>query len=358
MNPYDLLRPLLFSLDAETAHQLTFALLDRQAGRPLARWAAGAPCDDPVEFMGLRLRNRVGLAAGLDKNGEHLGALEALGFGFIEIGTVTPKPQPGNPRPRIFRIRRRQALINRLGFNNLGLDAVADNVRNSGYQGILGINIGKNGATPNERAIDDYRLCLERVHDIASYVTVNVSSPNTKDLRRLQGGDELDSLLSGLEETRSRLADRDGRRIPMALKIAPDLDNDQIERIAEALARHRVDGVIATNTTISRDAVAGEENAGQTGGLSGAPVFEASNRVIRMLRSRLPAGFPIIGVGGVLSGDDARAKVDAGADVIQMYTGLIYRGPALVGECARALADRARTRSATGESWPTSSSPR
>lgn len=342
MNPYDLIRPLLFRLDAETAHQLTFSILDRGFTRPLTRWAAGIPCDDPIDFMGLRLRNRVGLAAGLDKNGEHLPVLEALGFGFIEIGTVTPKPQPGNARPRIFRIRRRQALINRLGFNNHGLDTVVENVRRSGYQGVLGINIGKNGATPNERAIDDYRTCLERVHNIASYVTVNVSSPNTKDLRRLQGGDELDTLLSGLEQTRARLADRDGKRIPMALKIAPDLDDEQISRIAEVLPRHGVDGVIATNTTISRDAVAGEENAGQTGGLSGAPVLEASNRVIRALRQQLPAGFPIIGVGGVLSDRDGCTKLEAGADVIQMYTGLIYRGPALIGECARALAEQAR----------------
>lgn len=342
MNPYNLLRPLLFRLDAETAHQWTFGVLDLGLMQPVARWAAGEPCEDPVEFMGLTLRNRVGLAAGLDKNAEHLPLLDALGFGFIEIGTVTPKPQPGNPRPRIFRITRRQALINRLGFNNHGLDAVVDNVRRSGYRGVLGINIGKNGATPNEHAIDDYRLCLERVHDIASYVTVNVSSPNTKDLRRLQGGDELDSLLSGLTDTRARLADRDGKRIPMALKIAPDLDDEQISRIAEALVKHGVDGVIATNTTISRDAVAGEENAGQTGGLSGAPVFEASNRVIRALRDRLPAAYPIIGVGGVVSTDNARAKLDAGADVIQMYTGLIYHGPALIGNCARALAEHVR----------------
>ena len=341
MNPYDIVRPLLFGLDAERAHQLTFALLDRPLALPLVRWALGTAIDDPVDFMGLRLRNRVGLAAGLDKNGEHLPVLAALGFGFIEIGTVTPRPQPGNPRPRIFRIPRRHALINRLGFNNHGLDALIDNVKRSEFDGVLGINIGKNGSTPNERALDDYRECLNRVHGIASYVTVNVSSPNTKDLRRLQGGDELSALLGGLTETRARLADRDGRRVPMALKIAPDLDDGQIALIADVLPAHGIDAVIATNTTISRDSVAGEVNAGQTGGLSGAPVFDVSNRVIRELRARLPRGYPIIGVGGILSGTDARTKVESGADVVQIYTGLVYRGPALVSECARALAERA-----------------
>ena len=346
MNPYDLVRPLLFSLDAERAHNLTFALLDQSFPRPMIRWAAGEPVDDPVTFLGLKLRNRVGLAAGLDKNGEHLPALAALGFGFIEIGTVTPKPQPGNARPRIFRIPRRHALINRLGFNNLGLDALIDNVQRSGYTGVLGINIGKNGATPNERAIDDYRECLARVHAIASYVTVNVSSPNTKDLRRLQGGDELSALLAGLAQTREQLSDRDGKRVPMVLKIAPDLDDEQIALIADLLPAHGIDAVIATNTTISRDSVAGEVNAGQTGGLSGAPVFEMSNHVIRALRARLPAGYPIIGVGGILSAADACAKIDAGAEVVQMYTGIIYRGPTLIGDCARALASHAKPASA------------
>lgn len=341
MNPYDLVRPLLFSLDAERAHHLTFALLDQSFAQPMIRWAAGDPVDDPVTFLGLKLHNRVGLAAGLDKNGEHLRALAALGFGFIEIGTVTPKPQPGNARPRIFRIPRRHALINRLGFNNQGLDAVIDNVQRSGYTGVLGINIGKNGATPNERAIDDYRECLTRVHAIASYVTVNVSSPNTKNLRRLQGGDELSALLAGLSQTREQLSDRDGKRVPMVLKIAPDLDDEQIALIADVLPAHGIDAVIATNTTISRDSVAGEVNAGQTGGLSGAPIFEMSNHVIRALRARLPAGYPIIGVGGILSAADACAKIDAGADVVQMYTGIIYRGPQLIGNCARALAGHA-----------------
>ena len=343
MNPYDIVRPLLFRLDAERAHHLTFALLDQPLLRPLVQWAAGEPVNDPVDFLGMRLRNRVGLAAGLDKNGEHLQALSALGFGFIEIGTVTPKPQPGNARPRIFRIPRRNALINRLGFNNHGLDALVHNVQQSGFDGGLGINIGKNGSTPNERAIDDYRECLIRVHGMASYVTVNVSSPNTKDLRRLQGGDELSGLLAGLSETRAMLADRDGKRVPMVLKIAPDLDDEQIALIADLLPAQGIDAVIATNTTVSRDSVAGEENAGQTGGLSGAPVFDMSNRVIRALRERLPVGYPIIGVGGILSAADACAKIEAGASVVQMYTGIIYRGPSLISDCARALAHQAAT---------------
>jgi len=343
MNPYDIVRPLLFRLDAERAHHLTFALLDQPLLRPVLNWAAGEPVNDPVDFLGLRLRNRVGLAAGLDKNGEHLQALSALGFGFIEIGTVTPKPQPGNARPRIFRIPRRHALINRLGFNNNGLDALIRNVEQSGFDGVLGINIGKNGSTPNERAIDDYRECLIRVHGIASYITVNVSSPNTKDLRRLQGGDELSGLLAGLSETRAMLADRDGKRVPMVLKIAPDLDDEQVALIADLLHAHGIDAVIATNTTVSRDSVAGEENAGQTGGLSGAPVFDMSNRVIRALRERLPAGYPIVGVGGILSAADACAKIEAGASVVQMYTGIIYRGPSLISDCARALAQQAAT---------------
>jgi dihydroorotate dehydrogenase len=336
-NPYPIIRPLLFALEPERAHQLTFLVLDRLAQTRFGDWLTGPRHLEPFELMGLHFANRVGLAAGLDKNGDHIDALGALGFGFLEIGTVTPRPQPGNSRPRIFRIPRRQALINRLGFNNNGLDAMIANLERSHYRGVLGINIGKNGATPQDEALSDYRECLVRVYPYASYVTINVSSPNTKDLRQLQGGDELDHLLGGLAEAREALSARHGKRVPLVLKIAPDLDEAQIERISEALVTHGMDGVIATNTTISRDAVAGEVNAGQTGGLSGAPVFEMSNKVIRSLREHLPAGFPMIGVGGVLSGRDASAKIAAGADLIQIYTGLIYRGPALIAECARAL---------------------
>jgi len=338
MNPYALARPLLFALDPEHAHELTLGAIDRAARLGALQLAAGCPVDDPVEAMGLRFRNRVGLAAGLDKDGAHIDALAAMGFGFIEVGTVTPKPQPGNPRPRMFRLPQRDALINRMGFNNAGVDAFVANVRRAKWRGVLGLNIGKNAATPIERALDDYLFCLERVYEHASYVTVNVSSPNTKNLRQLQGGDALEELLAGLQARRGELAARHGRRVPLALKIAPDLDDEQIAAIASLLGRHDIDAVIATNTTVSRDAVAGLPHGDEAGGLSGAPVFEPSNRVIRALRAALPPDYPIIGVGGILSADDARRKIAAGATLVQLYTGLVYRGPALVGQCARALA--------------------
>jgi len=342
MNPYALARPLLFALDPEDAHELTLGAIDRAARVGALQFVAGCPVDDPVEVMGLRFRNRVGLAAGLDKNGAHIDALAAMGFGFIEVGTVTPKPQPGNPKPRMFRLPRREALINRMGFNNAGVEAFVANVRRAKWRGVLGLNIGKNVVTPIERAVDDYLACLDRVYEHASYVTVNISSPNTKNLRQLQGGDALDELLAALQARRGELAAQHGRRVPLALKIAPDLDDDQVAAIAELLARHRIDAVIATNTTVARDAVAGLPHADEAGGLSGAPVFEPSNRVIRELRRALPREYPIIGVGGILSPDDARAKVAAGATLVQLYTGLIYRGPALVGQCARALAAASR----------------
>lgn len=338
---YAAARSLLFRLDAERAHELTLETLRRApalATLPFAR----APVDDPVELLGLRFANRVGLAAGLDKNGECLRAWSRLGFGFVEIGTVTPRPQPGNPRPRMFRLPEHEAIINRLGFNNKGVDYLLERVAESDYRGVLGINIGKNADTPLERAVDDYRIGLERVYRHASYVAVNVSSPNTAKLRELQSHDALDELLDALCTRRDELAREHARRVPLALKIAPDLDDAQIEAIAGLLVRHRIDAVIATNTTISREAVAGLPNAAQSGGLSGAPVFEASNRVIRALRAALPAGYPIIGVGGILCADDARAKLVAGATLVQLYTGLIYRGPMLIGECARALRDATR----------------
>jgi len=342
MSLYHLARPLLFCLDPESAHDATLAGIDLAALSGALRLVAGPVVDDPVEVMGLRFRNRVGLAAGLDKNGAHVDAFATMGFGFVEVGTVTPKAQPGNPRPRMFRIPQRNALINRMGFNNDGVDAFLRNVGRAKYDGVLGLNIGKNAATPIEHALDDYLLCLELVYPRAGYVTVNVSSPNTKNLRQLQGADELDRMLSALRARQLELADRHGRYVPMALKIAPDLDDDQVAVIADALTRHGIDAVIATNTTVARDAVAGLPHADEAGGLSGAPVFEKSNAVIRALRARLPAAFPIIGVGGVMSGADARAKIDAGATLVQLYTGLIYRGPALVRECALALAAQAR----------------
>jgi dihydroorotate dehydrogenase len=291
--------------------------------------------------MGLRFPNPVGLAAGLDKDGACIDGLAALGFGFIEVGTVTPRAQPGNPKPRMFRLADAHALINRMGFNNGGVDAFVRNVQASRFyqdkQGVLGLNIGKNADTPIEKATDDYLLCLEKVYPYADYVTVNISSPNTKNLRQLQQASELGALLSALKNSQRALADRYGRYVPIALKIAPDLDTEQVKSIADALLQHQMDAVIATNTTITRDAVQGLVHADEAGGLSGAPVLLLSNRVISALRAALDDTIPIIGVGGILSGEDARAKIDAGASLVQLYTGLIYRGPALVHECAQAL---------------------
>lgn len=292
--------------------------------------------------MGLTFPNPVGLAAGLDKDGAYIDGLAALGFGFIEIGTVTPRAQPGNPKPRMFRLPEAQALINRMGFNNGGVDAFVRNVQASRFyqeqRGILGLNIGKNADTPIERATDDYLYCLDKVYPYAAYVTVNISSPNTKNLRQLQQASEIDALLSALKMAQSQLADKHGRYVPLVLKIAPDLDDEQIDTIASALLRHHIDGVIATNTTITRDAVQGLAHANETGGLSGAPVRDLSTRVVRALHQVLQGEIPIIGVGGILSGSDASEKMAAGASLVQLYTGLIYRGPALVGECASACA--------------------
>jgi dihydroorotate dehydrogenase len=342
--PYALARPFLFGLDPEAAHDLTLGTIARLQNTPAQCLWAQARVDDPVTVAGLRFPNRVGLAAGLDKNGRCIDGLGAMGFGFIEVGTVTPKGQPGNPKPRMFRLPQADALINRLGFNNEGLDSFLANVRRArsfrAAGGILGLNIGKNAVTPIEQAVDDYLAGLTGVFPYADYVTVNISSPNTKNLRALQSDEALDTLLGALTERKALLEQQQARRVPMFLKIAPDLDDEQIAVIAATLQRHGMDGVIATNTTIARDAVRGLPHADETGGLSGAPVREASNRVVRALRAALGPGFPIIGVGGVMSADDARAKVAAGADLVQVYTGFIYRGPALVPEVARALAGR------------------
>ncbi|AMO36569.1 dihydroorotate dehydrogenase, type 2 [Thauera humireducens] len=330
---YDIARPLLFSLDAETAHEFAIHSL-KIAGRMLP---AGTPEPaEPVEVMGLRFPNRIGLAAGLDKNGEAIDGLARMGFGFIEIGTITPRPQPGNPRPRMFRLPEVSGIINRMGFNNHGVDALVANVKAARFNGVLGINIGKNFDTPIEKAADDYLACLDKVYALASYVTVNISSPNTKNLRQLQGESELDDLLGRLKVAQTRLADTHGRYVPLTLKIAPDLDEAQVINIADALRRHRIDGVIATNTTIARDKVQGIRNGDQQGGLSGAPVFEASTAVVRQLSKALAGELPIIAAGGVLDGRGACAKLDAGAALVQVYSGLIYRGPCLVRECVRA----------------------
>ncbi len=335
MFPYSLLRPALFALDPETAHELTIAALAK-AG-PLAGLGCGKTAGREVEVMGLKFPNPVGLAAGLDKNGEAIDGLAALGFGFIEIGTVTPRPQPGNPRPRMFRLPEASAIINRMGFNNHGVAALVENVKRAKYKGILGINIGKNADTPIERAAEDYLACLSAVYTHASYVTVNISSPNTRNLRDLQSADALGALLAQLKQRQQELAQTHGRYVPIALKIAPDLENEQIAAIAELLRRHRMDAVIATNTTLARGQVAHLKYGNETGGLSGTPVREKSTIVIRELARLLQDEVPIIGVGGILSGADAREKISAGAKLVQVYTGLIYRGPELVRECIQAL---------------------
>ena len=338
--PYAAVRPLLFALEPEAAHALTLRSVRLLHAAGLSLLLAPARVNDPVQLLGLRFANRVGLAAGLDKNGEAIDALAALGFGFIEVGTVTPRAQPGNPQPRLFRLPQAQALINRMGFNNDGLDAFLRHVRRSRREVPLGLNIGKNAATPIEHALDDYLAGLRAVHEHADYVTVNVSSPNTRNLRQLQTDDALEQLLGGLADERARLADAQGRRVPLLLKIAPDLEPAQLDALAAALLRHRVDGVIATNTTLSRDGVEGLRHADETGGLSGAPLRARADAVIAQLRVRLGPGYPIIGVGGIVDAAGARAKLAAGADLVQLYTGLIYRGPELIAECAQALAAR------------------
>jgi len=337
---YTLTRPLLFSIDAEAAHNLTLLTLKRAAALGLVR-AIPQPVSDPRIVMGISFPNPVGLAAGLDKDGSCIDGLAALGFGFIEIGTVTPRAQAGNPKPRMFRLRKVNAIINRMGFNNGGVETFVANVRASQYfqdkQGVLGLNIGKNADTPIDRAADDYLACLEKVYPYAGYVAVNISSPNTKNLRQLQDASELGALLSQLKNAQLRLSDVHGRYVPIALKIAPDLDDEQIKAIAGALLRFKIDGVIATNTTTIRDAVRGLQHAEEAGGLSGAPLFDLSNSVIRKLKAELGNAIPIIGVGGIFSGRDAQTKIGAGASLIQLYSGLIYRGPALIRECAAAL---------------------
>ena len=328
---YALARPLLFALDPERAHELTLGLADAPLRFRLLRLprAPGAP----VRVMGLDFPNAVGLAAGLDKNAEYVDALAQLGFGFLEVGTVTPRPQPGNPRPRLFRLPRAQALINRMGFNNVGLDAFLENLLRARYRGVLGINIGKNADTPIERAAEDYALCLERVYPRAGYVAVNVSSPNTQGLRALQGGNALDVLLARLAALRERLAERHGRRVPLALKVAPELDAAQVQGVADAVRRHGIDGVIATNTSLARDGVEGQPHAGESGGLSGAPIRARATATLAALAAALKGEAALIGVGGILRGADAAEKFAAGASLVQLYTGLVYRGPVLVAEC-------------------------
>jgi dihydroorotate dehydrogenase len=335
---YGLARPLLFLLDPETAHELTLPsvrLLQRFGCAGLPGKAIPAT---PVKAMGLEFPNPLGLAAGLDKHGEFIDAVAAFGFGFLEIGGVTPLPQPGNPRPRVFRIPEREAIINRLGFNSVGVDRFVENVRRARYDGILGVNLGKNKDTPLERTADDYIACLEKVYPIATYATVNVSSPTTKNLRQLQGTGELGAILAQVTKARDRLARAHKRRMPLAVKIAPDLDDEQIAGIAQALVEFGLDAVIATNTTTSRAGVKGVPHGDEEGGLSGAPLRALSTAVIRKLAAALKGGIPIVGSGGIMSAADAREKLDAGATLLQLYTGLVYRGPGLVREIVEGLA--------------------
>ena len=340
IDSYTLLRPWLFSLDPEKAHDLTLKNLDYAERLGFLNYLLKKPKADPISLCGITFPNPIGLAAGLDKDGKYIDALAALGFGFLEIGTVTPLPQPGNPKPRMFRLKEAQAIINRMGFNNDGAHACVIRVRRSRFWqngGLIGLNIGKNAKTPIEKAADDYVSAMKCVYEVASYITVNISSPNTQNLRDLQSESMLRNLLSSLKETRKELSDHFGNKKPLFLKIAPDLNKNDIELIADLMLEFEVDGVIATNTTISRKSVQGFKHSEEAGGLSGSPVKDLSTEVIQMLRAKLGSEVPIIGVGGILCGKDAKEKIIAGANLIQLYSGLIYRGPNLVAECAKAL---------------------
>ena len=337
MNTYSLIKPLIFQFDAEIVHDLTLKSLKYAEKTGVLKLYPAAPVCQPRQVMGITFPNAVGLAAGLDKNGAVIDGMAVLGFGFIEIGTVTPRPQPGNPKPRLFRVKEAQGIVNRFGFNNLGVDNLIENVKAANYKGVLGINIGKNFDTPNEKAVDDYLICMRKVYAYASYITVNISSPNTKNLRALQEKEALSDLLATLKQEQLKLAQTHGRYVPVALKIAPDLELEQVNEIADLLVAHKIDAVIATNTTLARDMVQGLENANETGGLSGAPVREKSTLVIQQLSQRLQGALPIIGVGGILSGADAVEKIAAGASLVQVYSGLIYKGPKLVHDICKSL---------------------
>jgi len=337
MSLYQFAKPFLFQLDAEFAHDLTLKSLKWAEKTGVLGLYHQAPICESRQIMGLSFPNAVGLAAGLDKNGAVIDGLAKLGFGFIEVGTVTPRPQPGNPKPRLFRVPQAEGIINRFGFNNLGVENLVKNVKEAKYRGVLGINIGKNFDTPIEKAADDYLICMQKVYAHASYITVNISSPNTKNLRDLQAAEALSTLLAGLKLEQKKLADQHGKYVPVTLKIAPDLTLEQIYEIADLLMQHKIDGVIATNTTLSREAVKGLPHADETGGLSGAPVRSQSTLVIRQLSKKLQGALPIIGVGGVFSGADAAEKIAAGASLVQVYSGLIYQGPKLVHEICKTL---------------------
>lgn len=327
---YSLARPFLFALDPETAHNVAL----RFSG--LAGAFAPRPPACPVKAMGLEFPNPVGLAAGLDKHAEHVDSLASLGFGFLELGGVTPRPQPGNPRPRLFRIPEASAIINRYGLNSVGVDQFVSNLSRFSKKCVIGVNIGKNKDTPNEKATDDYELCFEKLYPHVDYVTLNVSSPNTAGLRDLQNSEALSSLLSRMKNLQTRLQQRHGRNVAVALKIAPDLDEAAVLGIAAVARREKIDGIVATNTTVSREGVAQLPHGQEQGGLSGAPLRESSTRVLRILSRELKGEIPLIGVGGILSGANAMEKLEAGASLVQIYSGLIYRGPELVEECVKA----------------------
>lgn len=337
MNLYPFIRPLLFSFDPETAHLITLKLLQVAHVSGLNKLILPTLEDKPVNIMGLNFKNPVGLAAGMDKNGDYINALSDLGFGFVEIGTVTPRPQPGNPKPRLFRLVEHEAIINRMGFNNLGLDHLLNQVKQSNFNGILGINIGKNYDTPIENALDDYLIGLRKAYASASYITINISSPNTKNLRQLQQGNEIKSLIAALKEEQLKLQQEHGFYVPLTIKIAPDLNTEEIYHIARLLLEFDIDGVIATNTTVARDQIADHPLAHEAGGLSGAPVKDLSTSIVRGLASELQNKIPIIAAGGILSAADAQEKFKAGASLIQIYSGLIYRGPQLIENIVQTL---------------------
>ena len=337
---YPLLRHCLFQLPPEMAHDISLDCLGAaERLKLLPLFVSRSVPHDPVEILGLRFPNPVGLSAGLDKNGDYFNALGQLGFGFVEIGTVTPKSQPGNPKPRMFRLQEHEAIINRMGFNNKGVDYLVERVKHRRYCGILGINIGKNKATPEEEALSDYEIAMAKVYPYADYITVNISSPNTPGLRNLQFGENLENLLAGLKTKQQQLTEAHNRQVPVLVKIAPDMTDEEIAQVSQAFLKHNVDGVIATNTTLARESVADSPFADEAGGLSGAPLTQQSTHVIRQLRQQLGADMPIIGVGGIGQGSDAVEKLNAGANLIQVYSGFIYRGPALVAEARRAILD-------------------
>jgi dihydroorotate dehydrogenase len=337
MNIYSLASPLLFQFDAESIHDFTLKSLNTAERLGALSLYPSPPVCQSRQVMGITFPNPVGLAAGLDKNAAVIDAMAALGFGFIEVGTVTPRPQPGNPKPRLFRLKEAQGIVNRFGFNNLGVDHLIENVKVAKYKGVLGINIGKNFDTPMENAVDDYLICMQKVYAHATYITVNISSPNTKNLRALQEKEALAHLLATLKLEQTKLASQHGKYVPITLKIAPDLEFEQINEIADLLMQHNIDGVIATNTTLDRDSVQGIEHAEEAGGLSGAPVRKKSTLVIQQLSQRLQGAVPIIGVGGILSGADAAEKIAAGANLVQVYSGLIYKGPKLIHDICKSL---------------------